>query len=121
MRHVSFTFGLLLVAGAVSAAGCASGALVNQRTQTSMAAIRAAEEVGVSKAPRASLHLELAKEAVARAGVLSKAGKKDEAASYLSRAEADAELAVLLSREESEKVEASKAMERVRKLQQENM
>ena len=38
----------------------------------------------------------------------------------LSRAEADAELAVVLARGDDQKLEATAAVERVRKLQQEN-
>ena len=38
----------------------------------------------------------------------------------LKRAEADAELAILLSREQAEKSEATQAMERVRRLQNDN-
>lgn len=90
------------------------------QTDSSSAAIRAAEEVGAGKVPRASLHLQLAKEEMDRAQKLAKAGEKDKATSYLLRAEADAEFALVLAREDSEKTEAAQAVERVRVLQQEN-
>ena len=115
MRHMYWA-GILFLG-----AGCAGGALVNQRTQSSMEAIRAAEVVGVVQAPKASLHLDMAKDAVERAKKLSSDGKQSEAASLLLRAEADAELAALLSREQTEKTQAAEAIERVRKLQQENL
>jgi hypothetical protein len=100
------------------AVGCASQPPL--RTESSASAIRAAEEVGASEIPRASLHLQLAKEELDRAKGLADRGEKDEAASQLLRAEADAELAVVLSREQTEKTEASQAMERVRQLQTDN-
>lgn len=118
MRRFYLVGGLLLAVGAV---GCAGSAVVNKRTQSSMSAIRAAQAVGVSEAPRAALHLEMAKAAVKRARALSSQGDKEEAASLLLRAEADAELAVVLSRKETEKVKAAAAFERVRKLRQENL
>jgi len=115
MKHVLTMGSLLFVA---IAAGCASSPAL--RTESSTSAIRAAEEVGASEVPRASLHLQLAKEEVARAKDLSDRGAKDEAASQLLRAEADAELAILLSREQAEKLESAQAMERVRQLQNDN-
>jgi hypothetical protein len=110
MRHALMVGSLLFVA---VAAGCSSSPAL--RTEPSTSAIRAAEEVGASDVPRAALHLQLAKEELDRARTLS-----DEAASQLLRAEADAELAVLLSREQTEKAEAAQAMERVRQLQSDN-
>ena len=111
MRQVMMFGSLLFVA---IAAGCAGSPAL--RTESSTSAIRAAEEVGASEVPRASFHLQLAREELAHAQDLGERGKKDEAASYLMRAEADAELAILVSREEAEKLEAAQAMERVRQL-----
>jgi hypothetical protein len=99
-------------------AGCAGSPAL--RTESSSSAIRAAEEVGADEIPRASLHLEAAREELARAKDLAEAGKQDEATSLLMRAEVDAELAILLSREQSEKADAALAMERVRQLQSDN-
>lgn len=117
MRHV-LTIGCLLLV--LAAAGCSGGSGPALRTESSSSAIRAAEEVGAGGLPRASLHLQLAKEELARAESLSDKGEKEEAASYLMRAEADAELAILLSQQNAEKVEAAEAMERVRQLLNEN-
>jgi hypothetical protein len=85
-----------------------------------MSGIRAAEEAGAAKVPQASLHLQLAKEELELAKGLAVKGEKEEAASMLSRAEADAELAVVLSHEDAEKSKAMEAVERVRQFQQEN-
>lgn len=115
MTHVWKVGSLLLV---LVATGCASSPPL--RTESSTSAIRAAEEVGADEVPRASLHLQLANEELAGARELAARGKKDEAASLLLRAEADAELAILLSKEQAEQSEAEQAMERVRRLQADN-
>ncbi len=97
--------------------GCASTPL---QTDASTSAIRAAEEVGAADVPKASLHLQLAKEELERAIDLASKDEKAMAESMLLRAEADAELAVLLSREDDEKKEALTAVERVRKFRKNN-
>lgn len=116
MKHVSRIV-MLSIAGIAIAAACASAPL---KTDDSTAGIRAAEEVGASEVPRASLHLQLAKEELANAEVLAKRDEAELAESMLLRAEVDAELAVLLSREDAEKSEANLAMERVRTFHKEN-
>jgi len=109
-------FTAAVVAGAI-AVGCASAPL---RTEGSTSGIRAAEEAGAAKVPQASLHLQLAKEELELAKGLAARGEKEQAASMLSRAEADAELAVTLSRGDAEKSEAQAAVERARQLRQDN-
>jgi hypothetical protein len=110
-------FTVAVVAAAI-VMGCANAPPL--RTEASTSGIRAAEEAGAAKVPQASLHLQLAKEELELAKGLAAKGKKEEAASMLLRAEADAELAVVLSHEDKEKSEAKAAMERVRQLRQEN-
>jgi regulator of protease activity HflC (stomatin/prohibitin superfamily) len=107
----------LAVVAIATAAGCATAPL---RTEASTSGIRAAEEVGAAKVPQASLNLQLAKEELDRAKGLAAKGEKEQAASMLLRAEADAELAVTLSHGDAERLEAEKAMERVRQLRQDN-
>lgn len=120
MRHISnignMVFAAVIMAIAITA-GCASTPL---RTEASTSGIRAAEEVGAPRVPKAALHLQLAKEELEHAKQLAASGDKDQASSLLLRAEADAELAVALSREEAEKSEARAAVERVRQLRQDN-
>ena len=122
MRHVSkigiMVFTVAVVATAI-VAGCANTP-APLRTEASTSGIRAAEEVGAAKVPQASLHLQLAKEELALARALSAKGEKEKAASMLLRAEADAELAIVLSRKDAEKSEAKAAVERVRQLRQDN-
>lgn len=110
MRTIMLIGSLLFVA---AASGCASTPL---RTEGSTSAIRAAEEIGAKDVPRAALHLQLAKENLEKAAAMAKAGDADKAKSLLARAEVDAELAVVLSRENSEKKDATEAVERVRQL-----
>jgi Na+-translocating ferredoxin:NAD+ oxidoreductase RnfG subunit len=120
MKQVS-RIGITLLAVAVVAtglvAGCADAPL---RTETSTSNIRAAEEAGAAKVPQASLHLQLAKEELESARNLSAKGDKDAAKSMLTRAEADAELAITLSHKDAEKAEAREAVERVRQLRKDN-
>jgi hypothetical protein len=108
---------VVAVLTAVIGAGCARSPL---RTEASTSGIRAAEEAGAANVPQASLHLQLAKEELARAKELSAKGEKEKGASMLLRAEADAELAVTLSRGDAERMEARAAVERVRQLRQDN-
>jgi len=103
---------------ALALMGCASSPPL--RTESSTSAIRAAEAVGADQVPRASLHLQLANEELAGAQKLAADGKSEEADSLLLRAHADAELAILLSKEKVEQSEAERAMEQVRKLQSDN-
>ena len=120
MRHVSkigfMVFAVAVVATAI-VAGCANTPL---RTEASTSEIRVAEEAGAAKVPQASLHLQLAKEELELAKGLAAKGEKKKAASMLLRAEADAELAVVLSHEDAEKSEAMAAVKRVRQLRQDN-
>jgi len=112
-------FAVAVVVTAI-AAGCASAPPPVRTTEASTSGIRAAEEVGASSVPRAALHLQLAKEELGHAEGLAADGEKEKAESMLSRAEVDAQLAVALSREHTEKSEALAAVERVRQLRQDN-
>ena len=116
MRHVNMLAGSVLFITLI--AGCGSSEAVNNEASTS--AIRAAEEVGAADVASASLYLQLAKEELENAKGLAAKGEKEEAESMLLRAEADGELAVALSRSDADKTEATKAIERVRQLREEN-
>ena len=115
-KAISLT--ILMVVGLALFSGCASTPPL--RTEASTSEISAAEEAGAAKVPQASLHLQMAKEELELAKGLSAKGEKKRAASMLLRAEADAELAVALSRGDAEKSEARAAIERVHQLRQDN-
>lgn len=97
--------------------GCATTPL---QTEKSTSGIRAAEEVGADKVPQASMHLLLAKEELDAAKAMSTKEQRPQAISMLARSEVDAELAVILSREDTQKAEANAAVDRARKFKQEN-
>lgn len=114
--------GKMMVAVAFVATAFVSGCAKNVplRTESTTSGIRAAEEAGATKVPQASLHLQLAREELELARGLAAKGKKKEAASMLLRAEADGELALALSHEDAQRVEAQEALERVRQLRKDN-
>lgn len=98
--------------------GCRSAPPPVERMEASSAAIRAASEIGATHVPEAALHLQLAKEEAEQAKVMVRRGERKAAVGLLMRAEADAELAVALSRENSAKSEAQQAMDRIRAFRQ---
>ncbi len=120
MRHLNLFGMAVCILLTAAMAGCASGPTFSQSSQASKSAIRAAGEVGAGELPSAALYLQLAKEELERARVLTADGDKEQAASLLTRAEADAELAITLSHVQSEKMESARALERVRQLREDN-
>jgi len=104
----------LALAGILGA--CAAPLPPTQRMEANSAAIRSAEEVGAPKVPQAALHLQLAREQTEHAQALLAKGERGNAEGLLLRAEADADLAVALSREDTSKRQAQEAIEQVRKL-----
>jgi regulator of protease activity HflC (stomatin/prohibitin superfamily) len=114
--NIAMLAGSVLLAAVIG--GCGSSPAINKEPSTS--AISAAEEAGASKIPSASLYLQLAKEELENAKGLAANGDKEQAESMLLRAQADAELAVALSRGDADKTEATQAIERVRQLRQDN-
>jgi len=95
---------------------CAATLPPTEKMESSSAAIRAAEEVGAPQVPQAALHLQLAREQTEHAKALLAKGERGNAEGLLLRAEADADLAVALSREDTSKRQAHEAVEQVRKL-----
>jgi outer membrane murein-binding lipoprotein Lpp len=119
MKHIK----IAILAGSLFAglfiAGCGSNAVVVDE-ESSTSSIRAAEEVGADDLSSASLYLQLAKEELVKAQTFAENGDKEEAESMLLRASADGELAVALSRSDTDKREAADAIERVKQLRLEN-
>lgn len=119
MKYKNISILAVFILIAIMFAGCGSSEeVVNKEASTS--AIRAAQEVGATGVPSASLYLQLAKEGLNKAEVLAKDGEKEEAESMLRRAQADAELAIVLSHGDNDKTEAGAALDRVKKLRQTN-
>lgn len=115
MRHIirpSACFGLLL--GLVFAAGCGSSLPPpSDRLATAEAASRSARELGADREPKAALHLKLAQEQIEQAKKLMTDGDNKRADLVLQRASSDAELSVMLAKENNASSEAQKAKEKV--------
>jgi hypothetical protein len=119
MKHIK----IAILAGSLLTglfiAGCGSNSVVVDEESTT-SSIRAAEEVGATDISNASLYLQLAKEELVKAQTFAENGDKEEAESMLLRASADGELAVALSRSDTDKKEAADAIERVKQLRLEH-
>jgi hypothetical protein len=98
--------------------GCAGTPVPHERVASSAAAIRAAQEVGAANQPQAELHLKLARDQAERAKALIESGDNERAVLVLMRAEADAELAIVLAKESTARAEAQQAMAQVQTLKQ---
>jgi len=115
MRKALIGAGLLL--GWV---GCASAQRMPPTEQLvdSQVSIRQAEEAGATEVPNAAQHLQWAREQTQGARRLLELNRRDEAALYLKRAAADAELALALAREAPARAEADRVLQQVQQLQQ---
>ncbi|MBE0572964.1 MAG: DUF4398 domain-containing protein [Ignavibacteriaceae bacterium] len=119
MKHIKIAILAVSLLTGLIITGCGSNAVVVDEESTT-SSIRAAEEVGAGDISSASLYLQLAKEELAKAQTFAENGDKEEAESMLLRASADGELAVALSRSDTDKKEAADAIERVEQLRQEH-
>jgi hypothetical protein len=98
-------------------AACGGYAAPNEHMASTQAAARAAMEVGAKESPEAALHLKLAQEEIGQAQKLMADGDNKRADYVLTRAKADAELAVALARESSAQAEASRVAETLKTIQ----
>jgi hypothetical protein len=103
---------------AITAIGCGGAAIPHEQLTSSQAAIRAAEEVGAKSYPTAELHLRFAKDQVAKARTLIADDENEEAKRVLQRAQADAELAIAITKESAVRAQAEQALSQVRELRQ---
>lgn len=99
-----------------SAAGCASLPAPTGRVASSEAAARSAREVGAERVPQAALELRLAEEQIAKAKELMANGDNERADLMLQRAQADAELALSLAREDQARNDAAQVVAQVTQL-----
>lgn len=81
-------------------AGCGSYPPPTERMTTAEAAIRGAEEVGATNVPQAALYMKLAQEQTEKAKRLMQDGYNERAELELKRAQADAELAISIAKEQ---------------------
>lgn len=96
--------------------GCGSSQAPRQQVTQAKSSIRAAEAVGAQNYPQAALHLKMARDQVYSAEQLIRDDENRAASLVLQRAEADAELAMALAREQRIRYEAQSALQRVQQL-----
>lgn len=107
------TLARLMMPAAMVLLGCAGTTASTARMGATQAAIRSAGEVGAERDPTAALHLQYAREQFAQAEQLSRGGEGERAERVLARAEADAELALALSRRSASMAAARQAASQV--------
>ncbi len=106
------TFIFTIIATSLFAFGCAGNyPAPTQQMADVQSANRSANELGAQNNPKAQLHLKLAEEQLQKAKVAMEHDDNKSAERLLTRAKADAELAVALTREDNAKAEASKAVD----------
>jgi hypothetical protein len=88
----------------------------SDRLANAEAAARSARELGAEKEPKAALHLKLAQEQIDQAKGLMKDGDNKRADLILQRASSDAELSVMIAKENTARAEADRAQEKVKSL-----
>ncbi|HEY6561065.1 MAG TPA: DUF4398 domain-containing protein [Polyangiaceae bacterium] len=108
----------LILASTGFIVACGGGPKPQAQASQSQAAISAAEAVGAQNFPKAALHLKMARDQVKTAELLMADGDNDEANLVLQRAEADAELALALAREEKVRAEAREELKKVDELRE---
>lgn len=114
MRVCLFSGLPLLLAVALGA--CGGAAVPQEQLTAAKAAISGAEVGGAATDPKAQLHLQRAKESVAKAEKLIADEENEQAASVIERASADADLALALAREAGAKREAIETKEQLDRL-----
>lgn len=111
-RRATLRFPILCLAGALSALACSSTTPEpKQPMADTEGAIRSAREVGADKNPAAKLRANLADEELTAAKNAVAGGDNARATSLVTRARADADLALALAREQSTLEEKQKAVE----------
>jgi hypothetical protein len=107
----------LVLAILVSACGGGYPEPRDQLTE-SEAAVRAAEVAGAQNTPQAALHLKRAREQIDAGKGLIQEGENERAEWMLRRARADADLALSLATEETQRKKAAEVKEELDQLQQ---
>jgi hypothetical protein len=111
MRFANIALFTMLVAG------CGGSALPPAKVADTQSSISAAAAVGADQHPQAALHLKMARDQLKQAQALINDDKGDEARLVLERADADAEVALMLTREAEANAQAKKAQADVKGLE----
>ena len=96
--------------------GCASDEVSTAEYSEPRQKVEAAQQLGANELPQASLHLRLAKEQLQAADALIEEGEEEEARYALMRAEADAELALALAKEDRMRGEVEEVVKQINHL-----
>lgn len=102
---------------ALALSACATTQFGTGRLERAEASIKAAEEIGANAVPDARLYVQLAKDQTVTAKRLASDGD-DRAPMMLARAQADADLALVMARESAARAEAVRAGVELEKVQQ---
>jgi hypothetical protein len=99
---------------------CGGSSLPPAKVADTQSSISAATAVGADQNPQAALHLKMARDQLKQAQGLLEDGKDDEARLVLMRADADAEVALMITREAQASANVQKARADVEGLQNRN-
>jgi hypothetical protein len=99
---------------------CGGSSLPPAKVADTQSSISAAAAVGADQNPQAALHLKMARDQLKQARLLLDDGKDDEARLVLERADADAEVALMLTREAQASANVRKARADVEALENRN-
>lgn len=99
---------------------CGGSSLPPAKVADTQSSISAAAAVGADQNPQAALHLKMARDQLKQAQALLDDGKDEEAGLVLRRADADAEVALMITREAQASANAKKARAEVDALQNRN-
>lgn len=113
MNRVVLTIGWVAALGQL---GCGSAAVPQEQLTSAQAAVKGAEVAGAAEDPKAALHLKLAKEQIEKAQALIADDENEEAARLIERAQADADLALVLAKEARGKQEAANVREQIEEI-----
>lgn len=111
---IRFTSYALLTA---CVAACGGASLPPAKVADTQSSISAATAVGADQNPQAALHLKMARDQLREAQGLIDRGKNDDARLVLERADADAEVALMITREAQASENVRKARSDVENLQ----
>lgn len=98
-------------------AACGGSSLPPAKVADTQSSISAATAVGAEQNPQAALHLKMARDQLSQAQALINDGNNSEARLVLERANADAEVALMITREAQASANARKAQAEVQELQ----
>ncbi len=110
----------LAAAAFLAVVGCGAADVPSQQLTSAKSAIRGAVEAGAKGVPKGALHLKMARDQVDEAEVLIDKHKElDKAKHLLVKAEADANLAVVLAKEANAVEERADAKRQLKSLEKE--